>query len=625
MIPLITPVSKAWTLALGLAMVTLTAAAELQPSTLELGMQSSSRVFDLNGEWRFRFDPDGRGEDEGWRKGGGEAWQNIEVPGSFNVLFPDKLWYQGKAWYERTFELPADADPADRIIVRFLGAAIRKKVWLNGRLIGEHLYPYNGFQFDLTPLVNRSGENRLTVLVDNSILERAIPDHKWDGWWCYGGLTREVLIELRPPVAATNLWMDTVKADKGWEFTITGAIRNTTGETRQTRARFWIETLDGRPVFDQTLEITLKPGKNRVMANDRLNNIQTWTPGRAKLYRVGLQVDEPRGHGVTIRSGFRRLEVRGTKLYLNGRRFLLRGISNHEDLPGHGSTLPAERRRRDIEDIKELGCNFLRMSHYPMHPQTFDLCDELGLLTWVELPAWKTSSDSLTDPQVYKTYAEDQLAEMITQHRHHPSVAIWSVGNEFKSHRTDVAEYVRSATRFVRSLDPSRLVTFASDRRLKDKSFPHVDLISINEYYGWYYGTIHDIGGVLDQLHAKHPKKPILVSEFGAATPLGAKTSRPFRTSGMDYSEEYQVKLLQAHLEQIFEPQRRDWVAGGVIWLYNDFADPHRDAEYHPQDWKYVNLKGLVTQDRRRKPSFDLVKRFYRHVREQLASGRKKD
>jgi beta-glucuronidase len=217
---------------------------------------------------------------------------------------------------------------------------------------------------------------------------------------------------------------------------------------------------------------------------------------------------------------------------------------------------------------------------------------------------------------VYKTYAKPQLAEMIHEYRHHPCVVIWSIGNEFDSKKEAAAWYVKNACDYVRSLDPTRLVTFASDRREEDICFPYVDIISINEYYGWYYGTIYDIGGVLDVLHEMHPDKPILVSEFGSGTPLDVRGTNKFRISHKGYNMDYQLKFLQAHLEQIFFYKRRGYVAGGLQWVYNDFADPHRVGGGHPEEWAYVNLKGVVTQKRKRKPSFDLLKEFFQYVQQ---------
>jgi len=154
-------------------------------------------------------------------------------------------------------------------------------------------------------------------------------------------------------------------------------------------------------------------------------------------------------------------------------------------------------------------------------------------------------------------------------------------------------------------------VTFGSDRHLNDACYEFVDVIAINEFYGWSYGSIYDIGAVLDGIRALRPDKPILVSAFGAGAPLGSKGDSAFRSSGRNYSEDYQMRFLEAHLSQVFDPRRADYVCGGIVWVYNDHVDPGRVEPEHPASAREVNLMGLVTQDRKRKRSFDLVKSFY--------------
>jgi len=163
----------------------------------------------------------------------------------------------------------------------------------------------------------------------------------------------------------------------------------------------------------------------------------------------------------------------------------------------------------------------------------------------------------------------------------------------------------------VKEIDPSRLVTFASDRHLQDICYGAVDVIATNEYFGWYYGKMGDVGPLLDNLHRKWPQKPIVVSEFGAGCALGRKPSAlPARA--FDYSEDYQVELLRSHLGQILAPERSGYVAGSTIWVYNDFPDPARIAPSQPPGHPFVNLKGLVTQHRQKKRAYAAVQKIYR-------------
>jgi beta-glucuronidase len=255
----------------------------------------------------------------------------------------------------------------------------------------------------------------------------------------------------------------------------------------------------------------------------------------------------------------------------------------------------------------------VRLAHYSQSQDVYDACDELGLLVWTEIPAWQSSVESLSDATVWEKSAQPQLHGMVMQHRNHPSVVIWSVANEIPSETQEGAAYVAKAIAYVKSLDSSRLVTFASDRRLTDKAFGAVDIIAINEYFGWYYGKQSDVGLMLDQMHAQFPNKPILVSEFGADGVADWDSTSAVEGS-RDYSFTAQADFLAAHMEQIFAPERSSFVAGGLIWLYSDFPDPSRIGGDHPQMANYRNNKGLVTIDRVHKPAYQVVQNFFHRL-----------
>lgn len=586
-------------------------------------IKSSASILCLNGQWQFRLDPNNVGEQQRWWKDSSrQDWGTIDVPFTYNMINKDMKWYQGKAWYSRTFKLKEQLKKNQRAILRFLGVSLRGKVWLNGHYLGEHLFPYTGFEFDATDHLNPEGDNYLVVQADNKILTRAIPDARWNGWWFYGGIYRDVYIELRTSVATTNLWLDTKMAGQGWDFEAVSVVTNYGKRTANASLTISLHNSKNQPIWMQTKDITVKPGDNEVRLNGSLMEIDAWSPDSPTLYEMTATINGGCPYSRTIKTGFRQIEAHGSQILLNGKPLLIKGTARHEEFTKYGSAVPHQRTRLDIEDVKELGSNFLRTAHYTQHPYFYQLCDELGLLVWTEIPAWKTSPNVLADPQIFETYAKPQLAEMVNQYRRYPSVVIWSIGNEFPSDTEKAAWYVEHACDFVRRMDPTRLVTFASDRHREDKpkeqdiSFPYVDVISVNEYYGWYYGTIYDVGRMLDRLHKKFPDKPILVSEFGSGAAADVQSGAEFLDKGKNYWLDYQLKSLQIHMEQIFSPTRRKYVAGGLIWVYSDFEDPHRIHKGHPVQWNYVNLKGLVTLNRSRKPSFDLVKRFFKFLDE---------
>ena len=568
----------------------------------------AARTVDLGGVWDFRYDPESRGEAAAWYSSdAGPAWTRIQVPGSFDQALRNDVLYQGKAWYRRSFEVtPASGQ---RVLLRFDGVAIRSKVWVNGTLAGEHLFPYTGFTLDVTSLV-RSGSNRLVVLADNQLLKDAIPDTSCTGWWNYGGINRGVWLETAPEEYATDLAATTKRnAAGGWDITVNATLHGR-GNLALTAL---LKDAGGRTVWTKEWMETAAAESMKTTAAAVVRNVQPWSPEHPALYRLTLTV---RTEGSTFETtapvGFREIAVKGTKILLNGEPVFFKGVNYHEMYPGAGMTLSREQVRRDLLDMKAMGSNFVRLAHYTHDRQVYELADELGLMVWSEIPAWQTRAETLGSDAVWNAYGAPQLKEMIAQRRMHPSVVVWSVGNEFPSDREPVARYVARATALVRELDPTRLVTFASDRRERDISFDTVDFIAINEYFGWYYGAIPDFAVNLDKVHAQWPGKPIVVAEFGSESIVGWKNAA-LKDSGMDYSEDYHMKLVGTHLGYIFDPARSAYMSGALLWVYADFPNPSafQRLAAHPPVAAYMNLKGLVTDDRRHKRVWAVVQRAF--------------
>ena len=579
-----------------------------------LGINHASQV-DLSGIWECRLDKWDDGEKENWFQSNTEInWQNISVPGSYNQHIWHARHYQGPAWYRTSFKCPQTWPTEGQFQLTFLGAAIRCKAWLNGEFIGEHLFPYTQFQFDISDAIKTNGDNVLVIKVDNEILDMAIPDKEWDGWWNWGGINREVYLQYRPPVRIDDFTLNTSLDKSRWQFRLSTKIQNMVDKRKATLD---VTLLDSsKNIFWQSSEnIQLTPNETTTEFNCEFSEVTPWSPKHPYLYTVKIQIKDGEKiiHQEEHQFGFRHIAVNSSQIFLNGAPFRVRGICRHEMYPGRGSTVPRAQTQRDLLDIKKLGCNFVRTTHYSQHPHFYEMCDKLGLLVWDEIPAWKTSLTSLSSDSVWHTYGAPQLSEMVNQNKNRTCVVVWSVGNEFDSHKPAGQDYVQRATNYVRQLDSSRLVSFASDKHKPgtiDSSFACADFIAINEYYGWYYGSIHDIGPALDRLHRQWPNKPILVSEFGCGTVPGLYNPDP-PESGKDYSEDYQIQFYKNHLDQIFDSSRSSYVSGGLIWVYNDFPDPHRYSNEHPAAALYQNCKGLVTQDRRPKPAYYLVEEFY--------------
>jgi beta-glucuronidase len=421
-----------------------------------------------------------------------------------------------------------------------------------------------------------------------------------------------VWLETVPYEYATDLAATTKRnATGGWDLTVNATLHGNVGMPTVLKAV--LKDARGRTVWTKDWMESQAPGAMKITAAGEVRDVDAWSPEHPVLYRLELgAATQGSSSGITAPVGFRQIEVKGTKILLNGEPVFFKGVNYHEMYPGVGMTLPREQVRRDLLDMKALGANFVRLAHYSHDRQVYELADELGMMVWSEIPAWQTRAETLGSDAVWNTYGAPQLKEMIAQRRMHPSVVVWSVGNEFPSDREPVAKYVARATALVRELDPTRLVTFASDRREKDISFDSVDFIAINEYFGWYYGAIQDFAGNLDKVHEKWPGKPIVVSEFGSESIVGWKNAA-LKDSGMDYSEDYHMKLVGTHLGYIFDPARSGYMSGALLWVYADFPNPSafQRLAAHPPVAAYMNLKGLVTDDRRHKRVWAVVQRSF--------------
>lgn len=610
---------------------TLAVAAPAQSAGASLPASYSGPVrVNLSGTWDFRLDPDGQGENGAWFSPDAKGtWVKLKVPGSFNEELarhpedpdPQDLmrFYKGKAWYRTHFM--CSSDPHMDTFLHFSGTVLRQKVWLNGRLIGSSVLPWLDVSYDVSRALRYGAENTLVVEVDNSILPNAIPDSKWRGWWDDGGLIWPVYLEERQPVRSASYVTTTMLHGGQWRLQVNTTVHQ--DRPANTGLNLSLADSHGKIVWQKSEDAPASEDEVKLSATADLSGIHPWSPEYPTLYRLTVKANAPGQPPdiVSYRIGFRQIEARGSRLYLNGAPVTLRGINRHEFAPGVGQSLSAAQNRRDMERIKALGANFVRLAHYSQSQDVYNDCDELGLLVWTEIPAWQSSTATLASPEVWHNYAQPQLEQMVLQHRNHPSVIIWSVANEIPSDKPEGAAYVSKAIAYVHHLDPSRLATFASDKRERDISMGPEDIISVNEYYGWYYGKLNDVGPMLDRMHAKYPDKPILVSEFGSEAV--AHWDRDTAKEGSkDYSYQYQVRFLDAHLKQIYAPQRRSYVAGGTIWVYSDFPDPHRINGDHPDIARYRNSKGLVTMDRTPKPSYALVCNFYhRLMRETQGAG----
>jgi beta-glucuronidase len=553
-------------------------------------------ITSLNGTWHIIVDPYENGlggryfED---RKPAGdkelveydfEHSPTLNVPGDWNSQRADLLFYEGPVWYERAFEHTRRT--GKRLFLYFGAVNYKARVYLNGRLIGEHEGGFTPFNFEVTTAV-AEGRNSLVVEVDATRRADAIPASSTD-WWNYGGVTREVALIETPDTFIQDYFVQPAKGNPGevagWvQLNGAKAARTVTVEIPEIGLRQTLQTdATGR-------------GEFRVPARLKL-----WSPESPKLYRT---IVSGAGDRIEDEIGFRTIAVRGREILLNGKPVFLRGISMHEEAAfGGGRAFSLEDDRTLLGWAKELGCNFVRLAHYPHNENAIRLADRMGLLLWSEIPlywgmAWE-------NPATYEN-AQRQMRDLVARDHNRASVIFWSLSNETTPAPARNA-FLKNLGAFTRGLDDTRLLTSAMNkwedaggniRTLNDPLGESLDVLGINEYVGWYSGKPEDA----ERLSWISPyDKPLILSEFGGEAQAGLHGGIASR-----WTEEYQADLFQHQLSMI---RNNPDIAGMSPWLLMDFRSPRRPLA-GVQD--YYNRKGLVSDRGQRKAAFYVLQKFY--------------
>lgn len=573
----------------------------------EIGIREGVLRKDLSGIWRFRADPNKVGEKEGWFKTDYDDsnWRDFKVPGVWNEGREAGVeWnYSGYGWFRRWFTVPKGWR-GYRLDLNFLAVYLIADVWLNGRHLGTHRGGYTAFSFDVTDELNYDGPNLLVVRADNTGRRFQVPWHSID-WWNCGGISREVYLERRPLFSVRRLFITphlTPKAGIDLDVDFEDRGLNPSEVKVYAEVRF-----EGRTVARTNL-MTLRPDRDGRWHLSRRIDIpdpHPWSPDTPDLYRLYLfwrLKGERMWWRLSDRFGLREVEVRDTKLYLNGEEIFLQGVALHQDYPGMGSAVSKRAQREDLMRIKRLNANFVRLGHYPFHPYSLDVCDEIGLLAWMEIPVWQNSPEELADEEMYRNWVKPQLDEMIDQYYNHPSIIFWSVGNEFSrawlpnKEPPQTIRYVERTTRHVRSRDRSRLVTYASAASTGYGTWKFLDLIGKPLHYGWFHSkNVYDVRSQVELIHKYAPRKPILAIEL-----CGMSEEGDHAGYGADkrWSMEYHDKLLRVLLQSLMI--RKEYVCGVTVWTLADLKGGRERGTY-----------GLFTRDRKVKFLYDTVRNLF--------------
>jgi beta-galactosidase/beta-glucuronidase len=586
----------------------------------------------LSGEWRFSIDKDQVGEQQGWADSNFDdtSWAAVNVPHTWNVM-PEHSEYEGIAWYRRTFTLP-DASQNAHVRLRFEAVFYLTRVWLNGQYLGQHEGGYTPFEFDVTSLVKDGETNVVAVQVDNLRTTNRIPvvirpDWSFD-WWNYGGITRDVSLEItsqafiaRQQVTSTPHLTGMDEADSA-SVAATISISNTSDSALEGSIQADLfEEATSRSVLSAPISSTFNVSANEnaeVQMNVTIPSPKLWHFDHPNLYRWSVALLDTDGHvlhthEVTI--GIRSVELRDGYFYLNGEAVRLVGVTRHADYPGQGSAETISAMAADYDDLKTLNEVLSRPVHYPQHKFILDYADRHGILLIPEIPAWQLTQEQMNSEQM-RALEKHQLREMITEDFNHASVWAWSVGNEIESNTGSGVQFIKEMVTYVKTLDPTRPVGFASNQLGSRPWFDATaesDFVLMNQYFGTWVGPKQGLGPALDLIHKTWPEKTVIISEYGFEPHWNALWGPPTSTLNADdyyfvpdgtASDSEAADLVRRQLitEQLEIFRSKPFVAGAIFWTYQDYRT------------RSNFIMGLVDFNRNRRGSWNTVREEYSPV-----------
>ncbi len=518
-----------------------------------------------------------------------EAWDRMTVPSCWNLEREDLHYFEGSGVYTRKFRYVPEIE-SERAFLRFEGAAYRATVFLNGQLLGTHDGASTPFCAEISGIVKE--DNRIIVVIEAKRRADRVPMDNTD-WFNYGGLYRDVLLFRTPPVFIKDWFVrlvpDGTFSNIAVDVTLAGKDGNAISNAAlASEVRFRIPELG----LDAAIPVVNGKGSAVFRAKPEL-----WSPLTPRLYNVELSAPSC-ADTVTDRIGFREIKVNGRDILLNGKSVFLKGICVHEDHFEKGKSTDEKIIRSTIAHLKELHGNYLRLAHYPHDARFAKIADEEGVMLWAEVPVyWAIAFDN---PATYAD-AENQLSELVLRDRNRASVIIWSVGNENADTDARLSFMSRLASR-ARFLDGTRAISAAclinhEKLAIEDRLVDSLDIIGVNEYYGWYDP---DFGKLPRILENSNPSKPVVLCEFGGGARIGQRGS-----ADELFTEDMQKRIYE---KQVAVIGSCSYIKGTTPWILYDFRCPRRLNRFQEQ----FNRKGLIDSDRvTKKLAFKVMADFY--------------
>ncbi|NQV50173.1 MAG: beta-glucuronidase [Candidatus Marinimicrobia bacterium] len=515
----------------------------------------------------------------------------INVPGDWNYQKEKLYYYEGTVWYKKSFDYQkSQAD--HRVFLTFGAANYQTDVYVNAQKLGAHKGGFTPFHYEITDILKEK-DNFVVVKVDNKRHQDEVPTVNTD-WWNFGGITRDVTLVEMPSTFISDYF---IQLEKGSKNRIKGYIQ-LNGPNKAGQA----VTLE---ISGTRLKQKFKTdNRGRAVVDVSVKKLKLWSPDDPFLYDVSLSTDEEIVHD---QIGFRTIATKGQNILLNGESIFLRGISIHEENPIRGGrAYSMDDARLLLGWAKELGCNYVRLAHYPHNENMVRLADEMGILVWEENPVYWTIS--WENKMTYAT-AQQQLSELISRDKNRASVIIWSMANETPVSQARMEFLVNLRTHAL-SMDDTRLISAALEvhgegeggltRKISDPFAEYVDVLSFNQYVGWYDGLpdkCDQINWAIDQ------NKPVIISEFGGGALQGLHGD-----SLTIWTEEFQEYLYEESIEML---RRIPQLRGATPWILADFHSPRRVLPGIQDGW---NRKGLIGDTGAKKKAFYVLQNFYLEI-----------
>lgn len=568
-------------------------------------------------------------------------WTPVTLPHCFNAsdaVDPDVNYYQGPGWYKTNLAIEKPND-GDRKLLHFEGAGQKTQVYIYTTKVGEHVGGYDEWSVDITDVVAEfltsndarrfGGKVPIAIRCDNSRDLEMIPSDLSD-FNVYGGLYRYVSLRTVPATYLDRIELNTSVdlEKKSGTIDVKAMFAGDELAIEPMGISLFISDPNGKVIAHEKYEVA-DVGEMLSLGTITIDNAEVWSPEKPNLYQCEVMTSGGGARMAKHAIGFRHTEwVKKGPFKLNGERLLLRGTHRHEDHAGVAAAMTEEMLRKEMQMMKDMGINFIRLGHYQQSRIVLDLCDELGMLVWEEIPWCRGGLGG----EVYQEQARRMLGNMIAQHRNHPSVFIWGLGNEndwpndFKTFAEQpIRDFMSELNDLAHELDPSRKTAIRRCNFCKDI----VDIYSPSIWAGWYRGKFTDYQSVskkemedVDHFlhvewgasnharrHSEDPDKGIEgvtvgqgADERDGDASMHGGAARVSKDG--DWTETYACNLIDWHLK---EQERMPWLTGTAYWPFKDFSTPVRPENPVP----YVNQKGVIERDFEKKEGYFVFQSYW--------------